>query len=260
MLIYRESNIEHRYYFSLFRVDKKLKSKLYFLLASMKLRLYQRILKHAALMLVVSKNDTEYLKKHFPGNKVIHLPSFHANDGVESLTGSGEFALYNGNIEVPENAHAVSYLINEVFNDLNIPLIIAGMNPPDWIKKLVSGKPNIGIIANPDDEKMFDLIRNAHVNILVTFQATGLNLKLLNTLYNGRFCLVNEKMLNGTGLNDLCIIANTATEQKEQLKVLFAKEFEEDEILLRHKILDECYSNDKNAEKLMDLVFNSQSN
>jgi len=255
-LVYRESNIEHRYYFSLFRVDRKLKNKLYFLFASIKLRLYQRVLKHATLMMVVSKNDAEYLKNHFPDNKIVHLPSFHANDGVEALAGSGAYALYNGNIEVPENAHAVSYLINEVFNDLDIPLIIAGMNPPERIKKLVSTKPNIEIIANPDDEKMFDLIRKAHVNILVTFQATGLKLKLLNTLYNGRFCLVNEKMLNGTGLNELCEIANTAAEQKVKLKGLFAEKFEEDEIMLRHKILDEFYSNDKNAVKLIELVFN----
>jgi len=104
---------------------------------------------------------------------------------------------------------------------------------------------------------MFDLIRNAHVNVLVTFQATGLKLKLLNTLYNGRFCLVNEKMLNGTGLNELCEIANTPGEQKEKLKVLFGEKFEGDEIMRRRKILDECYSNDKNAEWLIELVFNS---
>ena len=87
-------------------------------------------------MMVVSKNDAEYLKNHFPGNKIVHLPSFHANDGVEILA-VRRICLYNGNIEVPENAHAVSYLINEVFNDLDIPLIIAGMNPPERIKKLV---------------------------------------------------------------------------------------------------------------------------
>jgi hypothetical protein len=254
-LVYRESNIEHRYYFNLFRVDRKIKNKLYFLFASLKLRIYQRVLKHATLMMVVSKNDAAYLKKFFPDNKIVHLPSFHANDSVEILTGSGNYALYNGNIEVPENAHAVCYLINEVFNDLNIPLVIAGMNPPKRIRKLVSDNPNVEIIANPDDEKMFDLIRKAHVNILVTFQATGLKLKLLNTLYNGRFCLVNEKMLNGTGLNALCEIANNSAEQKEKLKRLFTEKFEEDKIRLRSKILNAYYSNDKNAETLIELTF-----
>ncbi|MCD4790128.1 MAG: glycosyltransferase family 1 protein [Bacteroidales bacterium] len=253
--IYRESNIEHRYYFSLCKVDKNTFKKLYFLFASIKLRLYQKVLKHASLMLVVSEKDTEYLGKHFPENKVEYLPSFHANEKVESKTGKGDYALYNGNIEVPENAHAVSYLINGVFNDLNIPLVVAGMNPPQYIQKLSSEHPNVKIIANPDDEQMFDLIRNAHVNILVTFQATGLKLKLLNTLYKGRYCLVNDKMLNGTNLNNLCEIGNTPAGLKEKLKTLFKQNFEEDQISLREKTLNKYYSNEMNAEKLIQGVF-----
>ena len=128
-LIYRESNIEHRYYYSLFKVDKNILKKFYFLFASAKLRLYQNVLKHASLMLVVSQKDTEYLEKHFPGNTVVYLPSFHANEKVESITGKGDYALYNGNIEVPENAHAVSFLINEVFKNNGLRLVVAGMNP-----------------------------------------------------------------------------------------------------------------------------------
>lgn len=254
--IYRESNIEHRYYFNLFRVDKNYFNKMYFFIASVKLMRFQRILKHADLMLVVSQEDTKYLHRHFPDNQVEYLPSFHANDGVESIQGSGSYALYNGNIEVPENAHAVSYLIKEVFNDLDIPLVVAGMNPPDHILKLAEQNKQVKIIANPDDEKMFDLIRNAHVNILVTFQATGLKLKLLNTLYKGRFCLVNEKMLNGTGLDDLCVIANSSKEFKQKLRSIFKKDFTSPEIELREKVLKERYSNERNAELLTNLVFN----
>lgn len=254
--IYRESNIEHRYYYSLFKVDKSLKNKVYFLMASLKLKLYQKVLKHASLMLVVSQKDTQYLKIHFPKNNVEYLPSFHANDKVESITGKGEYALYNGNIEVPENAYAVSYLIEQVFNNIDIPLIIAGMNPPDFIKQLANTRSNVKVIANPDDEKMFELIRNAHVNILVTFQATGLKLKLLNTLYKGRFCLVNDKMLNGTGLSELCVIGDTAHAQKVLLKDLFHREFKDSAIELRKEVLNKRYSNGENAQKLIDLAFN----
>lgn len=255
MKIYRESNIEHQYYFNLFRVDKNIFNKFYFFVASVKLMLFQTILKHADLMLVVSRDDTEYLRKHFPENDVEYVPSFHANDAVECTTGSGQYALYNGNIEVPENAHAVNYLIKEVFNDLEVPLVVAGMNPPEHILRLAEQHENVRIVANPDDERMFDLIRNAHINILVTFQATGLKLKLLNTLYMGKFCLVNEKMLNGTGLDELCVIANTSKEFKNKLKSLFKKDFTEPEIRLREKVLTVRYSNDRNADRLISLVF-----
>lgn len=257
--IYRESNIEHQYYFNLFRVDKNIFKKFYFLMASIKLMAYQKVLHHANLMLVVSEDDTLYLRKHFPDSDVEYLPSFHANDSIESLPGHGDYALYNGNIEVPENAHAVKYLVKEVFNDLNIQLIVAGMNPPEYILKLAAQNENVLIIANPDDEKMFELIRNAHINILVTFQATGLKLKLLNTLYKGKFCLVNDKMLNGTGLEDLCEIANTSKEFKLKLKSLFKKEFTQDQVLKREHILNHRYSNNKNADRLIHLVFGVQN-
>ncbi|MFO8129384.1 MAG: glycosyltransferase family 1 protein [Bacteroidales bacterium] len=253
--IYRESNIEHRYYFNLFKVDRNIRNKLYFLIASFKLRLYQNVLKHSDLMLAVSQKDTIYLKKHFRNNKVFYMPSFHANENVSIKTGKGTYALYHGNIEVPENAHAAEFLINEVFSGLDYPLIIAGMNPPELIRKLAERYDHVEIIANPDDEKMFSLIQNAQVNILVTFQATGLKLKLLNTLYRGRFCLVNQKMLNGTRLDDLCLIGDTAGELRSVLPGLFSKEFSASEIERRRKVLMERYSNESNAEKLIDLVF-----
>ncbi len=253
--IYRESNIEHRYYFNLFRVDKSLFKKIYFLLASIKLRAYQKILRHANLMLVVSAEDTRYLQQHFPGIRVEYLPSFHANDEISSRPGKGEFALYNGNIEVPENAHAVAYLIHDVFSKNNHPLVVAGMNPPEYIRKLASEHPNVKLVPNPPDEEMFSLIRDAHVNVLVTFQATGLKLKLLNTLYRGRYCLVNNPMLNGTGLDKLCKIGNTPDELNEHLDRLFDKPFETAEIDFRKNILLERFSNEKNAEKLIELVF-----
>lgn len=254
--IYRESNIEHRYYINLFKVDKNIFNKAYFLFASAKLWYYQQVLKHASLMLVVSEYDTEYLHLHFPEIDVEYLPSFHANEEVQSVPGKGKYALYNGNIEVPENAHAVKFLIKEVFNGIDEKLIVAGMNPPDYIQKLAAEHSNIEIIANPDDDEMFKLIKEAQVNILVTFQATGLKLKLLNTLYNGRFCLVNSKMLNGTGLDELCYVGDTAGELKQNLQGIFKKDFQESEIAIRKEVLTERYSNDKNADRLIQLVFN----
>ncbi|MCB2222297.1 MAG: glycosyltransferase family 1 protein [Bacteroidetes bacterium] len=254
--IYRESNIEHRYYFNLFRVDKSPFNKLYFILASFKLRLYQRMLKHASLMLVVSEEDTQYLQRHFTKIPVEYLPSFHANEEITSQPGSGTYALYNGNIEVPENAHAVEYLIQEVFDNSPHQLVVAGMNPPEHIRKLAIDHKNIRLIANPGDEEMFSLIKNAHVNILVTFQATGLKLKLLNTLYRGRFCLVNEPMLNGTGLESLCEIGNDPDTLRQKLNILFEKTFETSQISLRESVLSKRYANNKNAERLIHLVFN----
>jgi hypothetical protein len=253
--VYRESNIEHRYYFNLFKVDWNPKNKIYFLFASFKLRAYQKVLRHADLMLAVSEDDADYLARHFKTNRVVHLPSFHANSQVSVQNGKGSYALYHGNIEVPENEYAAIFLINQVFDGINIPLVVAGMKPRKKIRKMAEERNNVELIANPGDEKLFDLIRNAHVNVLVTFQATGLKLKLLNTLYNGRFCLVNDAMIKGTTLGPLCEIGNSAKELREKIKTLFSMEFGPEQIHLRNKILKENYDNITNGRRLIDLVF-----
>jgi hypothetical protein len=238
-------------------VDKNIRNKLYFLLASLKLLAYQRILKHADLMLVVSEHDTEYLQQRFPGKKVVHLPSFHINEEVTSQQGKGEYALYHGNIEVPENEYAARFLVNEVFTNPQVPLIIAGMNPREKFCQLVEDNPIVQLKANPSDSEMFSLIRNAHVNILVTFQATGLKLKLLNTLYKGRFCLVNEAMIKGTGLETLCEVGNSAEELKNKLEALFQLDYDQKENERRIAVLQENYDNLINGERLIKLVFDS---
>ena len=53
------------------------------------------------------------------------------------------------------------------------------------------------------------LIEKAAINVMVTSQPTGLKLKLLHALYHGGHCIVNNKMLVGTGLDKACTVADT---------------------------------------------------
>jgi hypothetical protein len=253
--IYRESNIEHHYYYNLFMIENNWAKKLYFFIESIKLKNFQKILKHANVMLAVSQADTDYLKANFPEKDVRYLPSFHPNDKVESITGKGSYALYHGNLSVGENIQVAEFLIKNIFNDLQLPLVIAGLNPPQSLYKLIEDKPNISIVENPDDVRMSELIQNAQINMLLTFQATGLKLKLLNTLYKGRFCLVNEKMLAGTGLDDLCTIVNEDPQAiKAGFKALMDKPFVQVDIDRRVEVLKYLYDNRKNAKKLLTLL------
>lgn len=258
ILIYRESNIEHDYYFHLAGAEENIFKTVYFLLASLKLRMFQPVLKYATKMLVVSDDDRQYLSKKFPGIEVIYLPSFHPGNTVSSLTGHGDYALYHGNLSVPENSKAAEYLVKNVFDSDDYPLIIAGLNPPLRLQKLVEGKKQIRLVPNPGQAEMEILVREAHVNIIVTFQATGLKLKLLQTLYNGRFTLVNPDMLAGTGLDELCTIAIDAVGLKAALSELFSRPFEAREINKRKNILESRFSNERNAIRLIAAVFESR--
>jgi hypothetical protein len=254
-LIYRESNIEHDYYFNLFKSEKNLGRKTFFLLESLKLKLFQKQLKYVTKMLVVSQTDKDYLAQQFPDKKVVYLPSFHGNSEVKSLPGKGDYVLYHGNLSVGENALAAEYLVKEVFNDLSVPLKIAGLNPSESLKDLIGKFANIELIPNPPQEVMESLIKNAQINVLVTFQSTGLKLKLLNTLYNGRWMLVNREMLAGTGLESLCEIAVDAAEMKKKIATLFYTEFNQNQLVARSVLLQVRFSDEVNAMKLIKEVW-----
>ncbi len=256
-IIYRESNIEHHYYGHLAKAERNPLKFLFFAQEALKLRLFQKTLRKADLMLAVSQSDTEYLQKHFPKQEVCYLPSFHENDEVISLEGSSDYMLYHGNLSVAENRLAAEYLIKNVMPHCRHKLVIAGLNPPASLKNLCDKHENVSLKANVPNAEMQELMQNAHIHILITFQATGLKLKLLNTLYQGRFCIANNEMTQGTGLRDACIIASGAKEIRKAIDECFEKDFSLHEIESRKLILQENYDNKLKINRLIDLIFNS---
>ncbi len=250
--IVRTHNIEHEYYQNLARVENDVFKKYYFYNEAGKLRRYEKVLENANLLLTISKNDEHYFSKRF--SHVDFIPAFHPHKEIRSLTGKGDYVLYHGNLSVAENNNAVKILLQQVFPGLGIPLKIAGLNPSRQLRNLVSQYHGVELIANPDDNAMDELIRNAHVNIAITEQATGLKLKLLNTLYNGRFCIVNDKMLSGSKLDELCVVANNAADVRRELLRLFRLEFTGSHIEERREKLGLLYNNGNNVDRLIDLI------
>ena len=164
-------------------------------------------------------------------------------------------ALYHGKLSVPENDQSARFLIRKVFAGLPYRLIVAGMNPEKNLIRLAKNYPNVVVMANPSLEEMDKLIEEAHINVLITQQNTGLKLKLLNTLFKGRHCLVNDKMLVGTNLAQLCHVANDKNSLKEKITELFQQPFSPDDIGKRIHHLNHWYSDDENTRKILDLVF-----
>jgi len=248
----RAHNIEHEYYHNLGKAEKDIFKKYYFYNEAAKLKRYEKILEKADRILAISENDKAYFSKEF--SRVDHIPAFHPFTDISSKPGRGEYVLYHGNLSVAENENAVNFLLDDVFNDIDIPFKIAGLNPPRHLKNRISNEENIELIVNPDDSYLQELIENAHINISITAQKTGLKLKLLNNLYNGRFSLVNDKILSGSNLDDLCVVANNHVTIKRRIKILFEKEFSEEQIEERRKNLNKIYNNGNNVKKLIELI------
>jgi hypothetical protein len=205
-------------------------------------------------MLTVSREDNDYLSTKFRKIRVEYLPSFHRDDEIHAEPGKGEFILYQGNLSVPENRKAAEFLISSVFRGSEIPFVIAGLNPPDNLIRLAAKYPNVTLIPNPSEEKMTELVRTAHINVMVTFQATGLKLKMLNALFNGRFCLVNQLMVTGTELGSICEIADTPASLRKKAEDLMDLTFTDEMINARKKVLMKWHSNRENCKTLVNLL------
>lgn len=249
--IVRTHNIEHDYYKNLEKVEKFFFRKVYFRMEAKKLERFERILSKADYIAAISSPDAEQLGKRY--KNVHHITAFHPSDEVKIREGKGSFCLYHGNLEVGENNEAALFLVNEVFSKTRTPLVIAGRKPSQELKSAASKYRHITIKANINTQEIDELIREAQINILPTFQATGIKLKLLAALFNGRHCIVNSPMVVNTGLEEMCSIKDNALEMANEIKRLFELPFDMEEKKKREKVLSDSFSNGRNAKKLLEL-------
>ncbi|MFT5053561.1 MAG: glycosyltransferase involved in cell wall biosynthesis, partial [Oceanospirillaceae bacterium] len=180
---------------------------------------------------------------------------FHPHEEVEIAQGNGDFCLYHGSLDVGENNQAAMYLVEKVFSKCDHKLIIAGKKPSKELQNAVALKSNIELMTNLDTEGIHDLIRDAQINVLPTFQATGLKLKLLAALYSGRHCLVNTPMIENTGLEQVCRIEGKADSMISAINELMDVEMTESDKLARKETLDQGFGNSSNAERLYEMIF-----
>lgn len=251
----RTHNIEHDYYRGLAEVEANPIKKQYYLREAGKLEEYEDELGKATGIFAISKADAEYFTYRFLGVETKNVAAFHLNDTVEISKGMGTYALYHGSLDVGENNFAALKLVNEVFSDLPFPLVIAGRNPSSELQKAVTKYSNITLEADVTTADIKKMVSEAQVNVLPTWQSTGIKLKLLMALYCGRHCVVNDMMVKETGLEILCQVANTPEDMKKTITEIFGKPFTEPEIELRTRILESGFSNKNGAKRILSVLF-----
>ncbi len=257
--IYRESNIEHQYYNNLANAEKIWWKKLYYRIEAFKLERFEYILNQAQAIFSVSEEDYFYLRK-YPKPNHFYIPSFHPNSEIEIAETDAEkekFALYHGNLSVSENEEVANFLIDQLGNT-EVKLVIAGLNPSQNLIKKTAQFANIQLISNPNDDEMMALIKAAHLHLMLTFQQSGLKLKLLNVLFNGRFILANAEMLHGTGLTDCCEFLKEKELVLQKCKEILAKDFDiASEKPKRLFEISERYDNVNNIYRLLAAIKSS---
>lgn len=250
----RAHNIEHDYYHNLAKVERNIFKRYYFYNETGKLRKYEPVLKRAAAVAAISPEDTKYFNDVY-GN-AFYLPAFHPFQEVSFTAENGNFAFYHGNLAVGENNEAALFLIEKVFAALPYQLVIAGAKPSAALRRAAADYSNVKLLDRLSPEEIHRYIATATVNVLPTFQATGIKLKLLASLFLGKHCLVNTPMVANTGLASLCMLADTPEEFRAALRRIFSTEdFGQDEVEKRRNILGKQFSNQASAEVLVRRIY-----
>jgi hypothetical protein len=250
--IVRSHNLEHDYYSALANVERKQIKRMYFKSESKKLKRFEELAyKKANYVLGISQKDTKYLNDKYQNS--ILVSAFHAFEKVIIPTQTEPFAFYHGNLSVGENNEAALFLADKVFRGLSHKLVIAGNQPSKELKSIVKELDNIDLYDNLNSIEINERLHKARINVLPTFQSTGIKLKLLAALYNGGHCLVNKRMVDGTGLESIIHMANSVKEFKEKIESLMNSVINSEEKLKREVALKD-FSNIKNIEEIINLI------
>jgi glycosyltransferase involved in cell wall biosynthesis len=251
----RLHNVEFEYYRDQEKAAGSIIKKLYYRRESTLLRRYEKSIAAKAVFLSVTEKDAQTYRRIFHCKAIQHLPLFLPPWKVNATPGMGGYCLYQGDLGVDANINIVEWMVKKIFSGIDVSLKIAGKNPPASLKKLATAYQNITLIAGPSESQMQELIAKAHINIIPSFSNTGIKLKLLNALFNGRHCIVNSNTVEGTGFEHLCHIANTTDHLADLITQLYYQPFREDEIQARRTVLEHHFDNEVNARTLTRVIW-----
>jgi hypothetical protein len=236
-LYLRAHNIEHNYYKGLAKSDPNILNKIIFVIESYKLKIYERkILPKINVVLPISNYEYLYFKKAYDIETIL-LPVFHQNTKATELGVRGKYALYQGDLRISDNKRVVAKLI-KMFNDIDYSLVIASNIEEEEFKKLFPNTPsNIIHEKIRSNIHLVSLFKDAHINTIFSYQNSGTKLKLINALYNSRFCLINENMIDEESIKKICDVENDLLKYKEKINTLISMNYnlsEERNLVLRN--------------------------
>ena len=250
----RLHNVEFIYYRHLADFTTSFSKKIYYFLESRLLEKYEASITGKATFLPVTKKDGDVYRKIGCGNIAV-IPLFLPDWKLNNIEGNGSFCLYHGDLGVAENEKAALWLLENIFANLDIPFVIAGKKPSKKLQKLAHTHNTVCLIADPGEAEMQDLIVKAHINIIPSYSSTGIKLKLINALFNGRYCVVNEATVLESGLEEMCVVTPDANTFKLIIEDLYNKPFDPETSKIRQRVLSAMFNNTENAKKLISLIW-----
>lgn len=245
-MMVRIHNIEWQYYAHLAKRADSFLKRLFFRSESRKLKRHETVLKHADVLACLSQTDETYYRAQH--QHVVYLP---AGVSLETVVPDPKgYALLHGNLSVEENNEAALWVLNCLREKkFTMPLVISGKEPSEALKTAAK-QQNVTLVANPDSSNMQQLICEASVHLLISFQHSGIKLKLLTALNSGAPCIATPEMVAGTDLGKFCSIVSTPEELVQALNNV--QPLTEGEINERRSALEKEFG----AEKVVEVMNN----
>jgi len=225
--------------------------KFFFLTESLKLKCFEKKLRHASKILPVSVTETGYFSNKYGNTE--WLGAFHGNTGVSSSPGKGKYILLHGNLSIRENEKAVIYALKKVLRSIDFQVIVAGKNPSRQLAEKIKKNPGVILVESPPEDQLNHLIAEAHINLLISFYPSGLKLKMINALHKGRFVVANPPVVYGTGLEGIVYTGKDEDELNQLIKELLRKE-PDVSMIEKRRVLLEKYSNRTNIQNLKRIM------
>ena len=217
---------------------------------------FGRLMKKLSSVSIQFAVSTEY--------KAVNTQSLDAYTVVDQMiempflmpqSGTGNFCLYHGNLGKTEHAYAANWLLQNVFNTLEVPFVIAGDNPSEQLEQAAHEKMHTCLVSNPSEKELQDLIKKAQVNLLPGFVEqcnTGL---LYQSLALGRHVLTNTKGAYGISLASTCHVSDSNAAFIQMTEALFNQAFDATAHEARAFFLNGKYNNEKSVNALMRMLY-----
>lgn len=245
-------NVESHYYEQLAQVEPSFLKRWFFKAEAKKLARQEHDFHKASQLLSVSAADQNYFVKKYENSEFLAVanPLMKGEYQIEKE----DYFLMHGNLSVMENEHAVRWVMEKVLPLTDKKLVVAGKSPAESFYQDLKQHPQIEVHVSPSDDKLNELITKAQVNLLITFQPTGIKHKLINALSNGGHILANSDMLAGTKMDEFCSIANTPEEIVTTLENCFEQDIAIDAINKRRTYLSQHYGLHAHAEQIANCI------
>ncbi len=248
-ILVRAHNIEHDYSAGLAQSSKHILWKFIYKLEAYRFKKYERILANVTAIISLSHYEHDYFNKVY--KNVVNVPVFHGGSEVKELSGKGKYALYHGDLSISDNIRAVEFLIT-IFKINKHPFVIASSTRQKCIDDKIRNTVNISYVLIKDEKHLVDLLAGAHINVLYSFQRSGTKLKLINALYQSRFCVINENITDDKSVIKLCKLATTKEAFLQAIEEYQHQDYNEYE--KRKKVLPKIYNILENAQKIKNVI------